>query len=89
MRNRGLKNRKAISTSIDEELYKELQKLSEETDIPISKLFDKALKLLIANPIKINPPKICRYFAGNFLNKYPPQNPKREFFNIEFSINFV
>ena len=52
MRNRGLKNRKAISTSIDEELYKELQKLSEETDIPISKLFDKALKLLIANPIK-------------------------------------
>jgi len=52
MRNRGLKNRKAISTSIDEELYRKLQKMSEETDIPIARLFDKALKMFFANPIK-------------------------------------
>lgn len=52
MKNRGLKNRTAISTSIDKDLYEKLQQLSKETDVPISKLFDKAIKMLFANPIK-------------------------------------
>lgn len=41
--NRGLKNRTAISTSIDKELYAKLKEHSEETGIPLSKLFDKAI----------------------------------------------
>jgi hypothetical protein len=41
--NRGLKNRTAISTSIDKELYAKLKEYSEETGIPLSKLFDKAV----------------------------------------------
>jgi hypothetical protein len=41
--NRGLKNRTAISTSIDKELYAKLKAYSEETGIPLSKLFDKAI----------------------------------------------
>ena len=41
--NRGLKNRVAISTAIDKELYAKLKEYSDETGIPISKLFDKAI----------------------------------------------
>ena len=41
--NRGLKNRTAISTSIDKALYAKLKSYSEETGIPLSKLFDKAI----------------------------------------------
>lgn len=41
--NRGLKNRTAISTSIDKELYAKLKEYSEKTGIPLSKLFDKAV----------------------------------------------
>lgn len=45
MTNRGLVNRIAISTSIKKELYEQLKQHSEETGIPISKAFDKALVL--------------------------------------------
>ena len=45
--NRGLKNRTAISTSIDNELYKKLKEYSEKTSIPISKLLDKAISLFL------------------------------------------
>lgn len=41
--NRGLKNRVAISTAIDKVLYLKLKQYSEETGIPLSKLFDKAI----------------------------------------------
>lgn len=41
--NRGLKNRTAISTAVDKELYKRLKEYSEKTSIPISKLIDKAI----------------------------------------------
>lgn len=47
MANRGLKNRTAISTAIDKELYEKLKKYSEETSIPISKLFDKAVAMYL------------------------------------------
>ena len=45
--NRGLKNRTAISTAVDNELYKKLKEHSEKTSIPISKLIDKAIALLL------------------------------------------
>lgn len=47
MPNRGLKNRIAISTAIDKELYTKLKKYSTETSIPISKLFDKAIEMYL------------------------------------------
>lgn len=47
MKNRGLKNRVAISTAIDKELYAELKEYSDKTSIPLSKLFDKAIKMLL------------------------------------------
>ena len=45
--NRGLKNRVAISNAIDKELYAKLKDYSEETGIPMSKLLDKAVKMLL------------------------------------------
>lgn len=45
--NRGLKNRTAISTAIDKEIYKQLKEYSEETGIPLSKLFDKAISMYL------------------------------------------
>ena len=47
MPNRGLKNRTAISTAINKELYQQLKEYSEETSIPISKLFDKAIEMYL------------------------------------------
>lgn len=45
--NRNLKNRTAISTAIDNELYAKLKAYSEKTGIPLSKLFDKAIALYL------------------------------------------
>ena len=45
--NRGLKNRTAISTAIDKELYQKLKEHSEKTSIPISKLIDKAIYMYL------------------------------------------
>lgn len=45
--NRNLKNRTAISTAIDKELYAKLKAYSEETSIPLSKLFDKAIAMYL------------------------------------------
>lgn len=45
--NRGLKNRTAISTAIDKELYEKLKQYSDESGIPLSKLFDKSIRLLL------------------------------------------
>lgn len=45
--NRNLKNRTAISTAIDKELYAKLKAHSEETGIPLSKLFDKAISMYL------------------------------------------
>lgn len=46
-KNRGLKNRTAFSNSLDNNLYEKLVTLSKSTDIPISKLLDKAVKSLL------------------------------------------
>lgn len=45
--NRGLKKRTAISTAVDNELYKRLKEYSEKTSIPLSKLFDKAIEMYL------------------------------------------
>ena len=47
MKNRGLKNRTAISNAVNTELLEKLRKLSEETMIPMSKLLDKAIELVL------------------------------------------
>lgn len=44
---RGLKNRIAISNSIDKELYSRLKAYSEETSIPMSKVLDKAIAMYL------------------------------------------
>lgn len=45
--NRGLKNRTAISTAIDNEIYKKLKDYADKTSIPISKIIDKALEMYL------------------------------------------
>ena len=45
--NRNLKNRTAISTAIENELYKRLKAYSEKASIPISKLIDKAIAMYL------------------------------------------
>lgn len=45
--NRGLKNRTAISTAIDNDLWLKLKKYSEKTSIPTSKLLDKAISMFL------------------------------------------
>ena len=44
---RGLKNRTPISNAVDAKLYEELKKLSDDTMIPISRLLDRAIELVL------------------------------------------
>lgn len=47
MANKDLKNRTPIGSAVDKKLYENLKNLSKETGVPISKLLDKALELLL------------------------------------------
>ena len=47
MGNRSLKNRTAIGSAIDINLYNALKEYSNSTKIPISKLLDIAIELLL------------------------------------------
>ena len=47
MANKDLKNRTPIGSAVDKTLYEELKNHSKETGIPISKLLDKAIDLLL------------------------------------------
>lgn len=47
-KNRGLKNRTAISNSIENNLYDNFIKLHKQTRISQSKLLDEAIELLLA-----------------------------------------
>jgi len=47
-----LVNRIRIGSAVDKELYKQLQQLSEKSQIPISKLLDNAIKLLLESTKK-------------------------------------
>jgi len=44
---RGLKTRTPISNAVKTELDEQLKQLSEETMIPISKLLDRAIELVL------------------------------------------
>ena len=46
-KNRGLKTRTAISNAVNTELLNKLKKLSLESSIPMSKLLDKAIELIL------------------------------------------
>lgn len=45
--NRGLKNRTPISNAVDKKLFERLKKMSEETMIPMSKLLDRGIELVL------------------------------------------
>ena len=47
MGNPNLKNRIVPNSAVDKELYNKLKDLSKETGVPISRLLDKAIKLLL------------------------------------------
>lgn len=44
---RGLKTRTPISNAVNTKLYEQLKRLSEETMIPISKLLDRGIELVL------------------------------------------
>lgn len=44
-----MSKRKSFGSTLDKGLLTDLRKLSEESDIPISKLLDRAVKLLLEN----------------------------------------
>ena len=43
----GLKNRTRISNAVDTELLEKLKQLSKETMVPLSKLLDKGIELVL------------------------------------------
>lgn len=45
--NRGLKNREAFSNSLRKDLFQQLKEISDRTQIPMSKLLDRAVELLL------------------------------------------
>ena len=47
MGNRNLKTRTAIGSAVDIDLYNKLKDYSNETKIPISRLLDMAIELLL------------------------------------------
>lgn len=47
MANKDLKNRTPISNAVDTELLKQLKTYSKTSGIPLSKLLDKAIELLL------------------------------------------
>lgn len=44
---RGLRNRTPISNAVETELYEKLKQLSKDTMIPISKLLDRGIELVL------------------------------------------
>lgn len=47
IKNRGLKNRTAISNAIKTELFEALKQYSEDTQIPMSKCLDNAIEMFL------------------------------------------
>lgn len=47
MARNDLKTRTPIGSAVDKELYNKLKQYSNETDVPMSKLLDRAIKLLL------------------------------------------
>lgn len=53
--NRGLKNRTPISNAVDTKLYEKLKQLSKDTMIPMSKLLDRGIELVLKEYEKPTP----------------------------------
>lgn len=51
MAKKVLKNRSQITSTLRNELYDQLKELSNDTDIPISKLLDQAVELLFEKEV--------------------------------------
>ena len=49
---RELKNRTRISTTLNNDVYKMLKEYSSKTDVPITKIFDKAITDYIESATK-------------------------------------
>lgn len=47
MASKDLKTRTRICTTIDDNIYKALKEYSSKTDIPITKIFDKAITMYL------------------------------------------
>lgn len=47
MDKRGLKNRTPISNAVDTKLYEQLKQLSKQTMIPMSRLLDRGIELVL------------------------------------------
>lgn len=47
MAKKVLKNRTQITSTLRNELYEQIKQLSDNTDIPISKLLDQAVEMLL------------------------------------------
>lgn len=45
--NRGLRNRTPFSNTLRNDLMMQLKQINEDTDVPISKLLDKAVEMLV------------------------------------------
>lgn len=45
--NRGLRNRTPFSNTMRNDLMLQMKQISEDTDVPMSKLLDKAVEMLI------------------------------------------
>ena len=52
MTNKELKNRTQIGSAIDKKLYEELKQYSKDTGVPMSKLLDRAISLLLESAKK-------------------------------------
>lgn len=65
---RGLKNRTPISNAVETKLYEQLKQLSEETMVPISRLLDRGIELVLRE--YENPNKPARWFYANNLYTY-------------------
>ena len=64
MADKELKNRTPIGSAIDKKLYEELKQYSKDTGVPMSKLLDRAISLLLEST------KNSRLFYS-----YAPPNP--------------
>lgn len=49
---RELKNRTRFSTTLDNEIYKQLKEYSSKTDIPLTKIMDKAVTMYLQSANK-------------------------------------
>ena len=52
MANKELKKRTPIGSAIDKKLYEELKQYSKDTGVPMSKLLDRAISLLLESTKK-------------------------------------